>query len=110
IVVFFSSRRRHTSFSRDWSSDVCSSDLVGYSGADLENLLNEAAIAAVQRHAREIAPEDVEQARDKIALGRVRDGVEVSDEDRRRSEERRVGKEGRSRGERHDGKNDSGRR
>src|SRR5690606_40550540 len=24
---FFSSRRRHTSFSRDWSSDVCSSDL-----------------------------------------------------------------------------------
>src|SRR5690606_39638554 len=26
-VFFFSSRRRHTSFSRDWSSDVCSSDL-----------------------------------------------------------------------------------
>src|SRR5690606_41078513 len=24
---FFSSRSRHTSFSRDWSSDVCSSDL-----------------------------------------------------------------------------------
>src|SRR6266511_2868092 len=24
---FFSSRRRHTIFSRDWSSDVCSSDL-----------------------------------------------------------------------------------
>src|SRR5690606_32512957 len=24
---FFSSRRRHTTFSRDWSSDVCSSDL-----------------------------------------------------------------------------------
>src|SRR5690606_40257468 len=27
ILLFFSSRRRHTSFSRDWSSDVCSSDL-----------------------------------------------------------------------------------
>src|SRR5690606_39566026 len=27
ITFFFSSRRRHTSFSRDWSSDVCSSDL-----------------------------------------------------------------------------------
>src|SRR4249919_2411084 len=26
---FFSSRRRHTRFSRDWSSDVCSSDLTG---------------------------------------------------------------------------------
>src|SRR5690606_40484340 len=28
LFFFFSSRRRHTSFSRDWSSDVCSSDLV----------------------------------------------------------------------------------
>src|SRR5690606_40418577 len=27
-LFFFSSRRRHTRFSRDWSSDVCSSDLV----------------------------------------------------------------------------------
>src|SRR5690606_41201233 len=27
---FFSSRRRHTRFSRDWSSDVCSSDLSNF--------------------------------------------------------------------------------
>src|SRR5690606_40431672 len=27
LDIFFSSRRRHTRFSRDWSSDVCSSDL-----------------------------------------------------------------------------------
>src|SRR5690606_40094547 len=27
FIVFCSSRRRHTRFSRDWSSDVCSSDL-----------------------------------------------------------------------------------
>src|SRR5690606_40523484 len=27
VLFFFSRRRRHTSFSRDWSSDVCSSDL-----------------------------------------------------------------------------------
>src|SRR5699024_11438724 len=27
ILFFFSSRRRHTSSKRDWSSDVCSSDL-----------------------------------------------------------------------------------
>src|SRR5690606_32439740 len=27
LTFFFSSRRRHTRFSRDWSSDVCSSDL-----------------------------------------------------------------------------------
>src|SRR3712207_491002 len=29
IVFFFSSRRRHTRYWRDWSSDVCSSDLTG---------------------------------------------------------------------------------
>src|SRR5690606_40474842 len=29
FFFFFSSRRRHTRFSRDWSSDVCSSDLPG---------------------------------------------------------------------------------
>src|SRR2546427_12864079 len=28
-ICFFSSRRRHTRFDCDWSSDVCSSDLVG---------------------------------------------------------------------------------
>src|SRR6266436_7904604 len=29
FFFFFSSRRRHTRCSRDWSSDVCSSDLIG---------------------------------------------------------------------------------
>src|SRR2546422_6773403 len=29
VFFFFSSRRRHTRCSRDWSSDVCSSDLGG---------------------------------------------------------------------------------
>src|SRR5256884_893843 len=33
FVFFFSSRRRHTRCSRDWSSDVCSSDLLTSSGA-----------------------------------------------------------------------------
>src|SRR5438445_13118576 len=28
-LFFFSSRRRHTRYWRDWSSDVCSSDLTG---------------------------------------------------------------------------------
>src|SRR5690606_5639918 len=43
---FFSSRRRHTRFSRDWSSDVCSSDLFAMvdtaqisSGADQPGLV-----------------------------------------------------------------------
>src|SRR3712207_8537836 len=29
FIFFFSSRRRHTRYWRDWSSDVCSSDLAG---------------------------------------------------------------------------------
>src|SRR5690606_23961992 len=37
---FFSSRRRHTRFSRDWSSDVCSSDLIEfYQSAATPNLI-----------------------------------------------------------------------
>src|SRR5574337_1922470 len=42
IIFFFSSRRRHTSLSGDWSSDVCSSDLIaarspgrGWAGAGI---------------------------------------------------------------------------
>src|SRR5690606_25481347 len=38
---FFSSRRRHTRFSRDWSSDVCSSDLVVVTSHTWENGKNE---------------------------------------------------------------------
>src|SRR5690606_40725235 len=37
---FFSSRRRHTRFSRDWSSDVCSSDLGDHNITNL-NMLND---------------------------------------------------------------------
>src|SRR2546430_4662728 len=33
-VFFFSSRRRHTRFDCDWSSDVCSSDLTGLEDGD----------------------------------------------------------------------------
>src|SRR5260370_6402822 len=33
VIFFFSSRRRHTIFKCDWSSDVCSSDLYPMTGA-----------------------------------------------------------------------------
>src|SRR5690606_40012629 len=39
VRFFFSSRRRHTRFSRDWSSDVCSSDLASQYEARLEREL-----------------------------------------------------------------------
>jgi cell division protease FtsH len=44
----------------------------GFSGADLKNLLNEAAIAAARHSAAEISPADLEEARDKVMLGTVR--------------------------------------
>src|SRR2546422_5342180 len=42
---FFSSRRRHTRCSRDWSSDVCSSDLVGHPGARRALVLHDQSLA-----------------------------------------------------------------
>jgi cell division protease FtsH len=56
---------------------------VGYSGADLANLLNEAAIIAVQEEGTEISGRHVELARDKVMLGRLRSGVIVSDDEKR---------------------------
>src|SRR2546430_12357191 len=54
-VVFFSSRRRHTRFDCDWSSDVCSSDL---GGSSEPVLLRHARHNARQQHRRQGAPGD----------------------------------------------------
>ncbi len=56
---------------------------VGHSGAELANLLNEAAIVAVHDDSPVITNAHIEQARDKIMLGRVRAGVVISDQERR---------------------------
>jgi cell division protease FtsH len=44
----------------------------GFSGADLKNLLNEAAISAARRRAKRISRNDLEEARDKVMMGTVR--------------------------------------
>src|SRR5690606_40600747 len=51
---FFSSRRRHTRFSRDWSSDVCSSDLVLAAAVDARGV--EMVVAEVERPMEEPRP------------------------------------------------------
>jgi cell division protease FtsH len=56
---------------------------VGHSGAELANLLNEAAIIAVQDTGDVITNAHVEQARDRILLGRVRSGMVITDQERR---------------------------
>src|SRR5207249_7205545 len=50
FFFFFSSRRRHTRSKRDWSSDVCYSDLVGVAGAR-NDLLEEVPGDVVRRQA-----------------------------------------------------------
>src|SRR5699024_12007232 len=40
LVLFFSSRRRHTRSKRDWSSDVCSSDLLARAREALDALID----------------------------------------------------------------------
>ena len=56
---------------------------VGFSGADLENLVNEAALHAASNGQKQVVPEDFEHARDKVILGSVRDDM-LNDEERSR--------------------------
>src|SRR5256884_686454 len=55
VYFFFSSRRRHTRCSRDWSSDVCSSDL-GAEVASSDGQLRHAQRAARASVAEEASP------------------------------------------------------
>ncbi len=53
----------------------------GFSGADLENLLNEAALMAARQDKEAIEQEDIEEARDKVMMGLERESVALTDED-----------------------------
>jgi cell division protease FtsH len=54
----------------------------GMSGADLANLVNEAALFAVRRGSQEIHMEDFEAARDRILMGQRRESMVISDEEK----------------------------
>src|SRR3712207_8465156 len=92
MLFFFSSRRRHTRYWRDWSSDVCSSDLaavatrLGQVGANISRL---------QVRLRDEDGAVVDFLVELPVEGRMADVVRGLDA--LRSEERRVGKECRSR-------------
>src|SRR5207237_7033500 len=88
--IFFSSRRRHTIFKCDWSSDVCSSDLrcsrPGFPGSQVVNIGR--AKASGNEFAANLHVLDGRRIGWTIGTQLANNG---------RSEERRVGKEGRSR-------------
>lgn len=67
----------------DVDMDVIARLTPGYSGAELANLLNEAALVAVHADETMITAAHIEQARDKILLGRIRAGVVISPDERR---------------------------
>src|SRR5256885_9495557 len=93
-LFFFSSRRRHTRLQGDWSSDVCSSDLV-LAGAAVGISLavtgksGSSSVSVPTRGSLASAP-----LSEAAAAYRLFSGIS---EHGNRSEERRVGKEGRSR-------------
>src|SRR5690606_40845192 len=87
-LFFFSSRRRHTRFSRDWSSDVCSSDLSPAASRVAGSKPRRSACAGDTALTRATSAKTSD-----MAAGLAGSRVKVT----QRSEERRVGKEGRYR-------------
>ncbi|HWQ10340.1 MAG TPA: hypothetical protein VN436_14565, partial [Holophaga sp.] len=55
----------------------------GFSGADLENLVNEAALSAAKLGRDKVIMADFEQAKDKVLMGKERRSMIISDEEKR---------------------------
>ena len=66
----------------DVDMDVVAKQTPGFSGADLENLVNEAAILAARRNSRAIYMEDMQAAIEKVIAGPERRTRRLSDEER----------------------------
>lgn len=55
----------------------------GFSGADLENLVNEAALRAARQNKKEVETVDFEMAKDKVLMGAERKSMILTDEEQR---------------------------
>src|SRR5207253_7128691 len=92
---FFSSRRRHTRWPRDWSSDVCSSDLYyTWSPADYGYVVTDPPpVAGSNASDSSSGYGDGGSGADVYLYPRNGQSDAQTQQDRYRSEERRVGKE-----------------
>ena len=72
---------RNKPLASDVDLDELARSTPGFSGADLENLLNEGAILAARHDKRKIHKVDLDEARDKILLGLEREGVALTESD-----------------------------
>src|SRR6266480_5659186 len=87
FFFFFSSRRRHTRLTCDWSSDVCSSDLVTDHGhAERQDVLHRATVEARVHHALAVVREgdaprlrELRQLRELLTPEATRDGADRVD-------------------------------
>ena len=62
--------------------DLISRGTPGFSGADLENLVNEAALLAARKDKEKIDMEDFEEAKDKVLMGTERRSMIISEEEK----------------------------
>lgn len=67
----------------DVDESVLARGTPGFSGADLANLVNEAALFAARRNGRVVAMEDFERAKDKIIMGAERKAMVMSEDEKR---------------------------
>jgi len=74
---------RNKPLAEDVNLEQAARSTPGFSGADLENLLNEAAILAGRKNKERIESADVDQATDKIIMGLERENIAITDEERR---------------------------
>ena len=68
--------------SSDLDVDIVARGTPGMAGADLANLVNEAALFAVRRGLSEIHMEDIEAARDRVLMGLKRDSMAINEEEK----------------------------
>lgn len=74
---------RNKPLSKDVDLERLARGTPGFSGADLENLLNEAALLAARKKKTSIESEDIEEARDKVLMGPARESLVLTPEERR---------------------------
>jgi len=74
---------RKTPVAKDVDLDTISRGTPGFSGADLANLVNEAALNAARRNRNQIEMKDFEFAKDKVLMGGERRSLVISLEERR---------------------------
>ena len=74
---------KKTPLGKDVNLEVIAKGTPGFSGADLENLVNEAALQAAKQNQNKLVMSDFEFAKDKVLMGRERRSLILSDEEKK---------------------------